>query len=160
MTPRLEQISGIKLVGKKLIMSFACNITKELWQSFMPNIGNISNVYNNDLYSIEIYPDLEFLQNFNPNKQFEKWAAIQVTEFTSIPEEMETLIIQNGLYAVFLYKGRASEAMETYQYIITNWIPNSEYQLDNRPHMAIMGEKYKHEHPDSEEELWIPVVKK
>jgi AraC family transcriptional regulator len=34
---------------------------------------------------------------------------------------------------------------------------DSAYDLDNRPHFEILGEKYKNESPDSEEELWIPV---
>ncbi|HLT33108.1 MAG TPA: GyrI-like domain-containing protein, partial [Aquaticitalea sp.] len=46
----------------------------------------------------------------------------------------------------------------TYQYIYGQWIPNSEYELDDRPHFALMGEKYKD--PESEEEFWIPIRKK
>jgi hypothetical protein len=30
-------------------------------------------------------------------------------------------------------------------------------KLNKRPHFAKMGEKYKNEDPDSEEELWIPI---
>ncbi|MFM9945765.1 MAG: GyrI-like domain-containing protein, partial [Bacteroidia bacterium] len=44
--------------------------------------------------------------------------------------------------------------------IYGTWIPNSEYNLDNRPHFEILGEKYKNNHPDSEEEIWIPIKPK
>ncbi|MDP5096829.1 MAG: GyrI-like domain-containing protein [Flavobacterium sp.] len=39
-------------------------------------------------------------------------------------------------------------------------MPNSEYQLDNRPHFEILGAKYKNNAPDSEEEIWIPIKRK
>jgi AraC family transcriptional regulator len=32
--------------------------------------------------------------------------------------------------------------------------------MDNRPYFALMGEKYKGENPESEEDFWIPVKKK
>jgi AraC family transcriptional regulator len=45
-------------------------------------------------------------------------------------------------------------------YIFMEWLPQSNYQLDNRPHFQILGEKYKHNQPDSEEEVWIPIKTK
>jgi AraC family transcriptional regulator len=74
-----------------------------------------------------------------------------------VPDGMETLTAPGGLYAVFLYQGPANAAPETYQYIFGTWLPTSDYALDNRPHFAVMGEKYKNNDPSSEEELWIPI---
>jgi AraC family transcriptional regulator len=68
--------------------------------------------------------------------------------------------LNEGLYAVFLYKGAASAAAPFYQYIFQTWFPNSEYLLDNRPHFEILGEKYKNNDPASEEEIWIPIKPK
>jgi AraC family transcriptional regulator len=73
---------------------------------------------------------------------------------------MEALVLKSGLYAVFLYHGPASEGSEFFKYIYREWLPGSEYQLDNRPHFEILGEKYKNEYPESEEEIWIPVKPK
>jgi AraC family transcriptional regulator len=42
-------------------------------------------------------------------------------------------------------------------YIFNTWLPQSNYQLAPRPHFEILGEKYKNNHPDSEEEIWIPI---
>jgi AraC family transcriptional regulator len=39
------------------------------------------------------------------------------------------------------------------------WLPASGYELDDRPHFEILGERYKNNDPDSEEELWFPVRK-
>ena len=156
MDPGITTLPETKLIGQKVIMSYVDNKNQALWRRFMPRRAEIKNTIGSDLYAIEIY----YFKDFDPTKEFEKWAAVRVKDFSSIPREMESLVIPEGLYAVFHYKGKSSEARETYQYIYGDWIPNSEYKLDNRPHFALMGEKYKGEDPDSEEELWIPVRKK
>ncbi len=70
---------------------------------------------------------------------------------------MEKLVLPQGLYAVFHYKGKPSEAEETFKYIYGVWLLNSIYEMDNRPYISLMGNKYKGEDPDSEEEFWIPI---
>lgn len=160
MEPRIEKIEEIKLIGNKTKMSFVNNKTMELWQNFMPKRKEVNNLVGTELYSVELYNDRMFFKNFDPTKEFEKWAAIKVNEFDNVPNGLETLIIPKGEYAVFHYKGKPSEAQSTYQYIYGQWMPNSEYELDDRPHFTLMGEKYKGEDPESEEEFWIPIRKK
>ena len=125
----------------------------------MPRRREIKNSIGPELYSVEVYVP-EFFDNFNPGAEFEKWAAVEVTDFDSVPGEMDTLTASGGLYAIFLYKGPASAAQRMYEYIFRTWLPGSEFLLDNRPHYAIMGDKYKNEDPDSEEELCIPIKPK
>jgi AraC family transcriptional regulator len=156
MTPRIETTAPKKLIGKRRRMSFSRNETFELWRSFMPQRKTISNVIGDELYSLEIYEE-GFFDSFNPDKEFEKWAAVEVSDYETIPEEMETLTVPQGLYAVFLHKGAASEAERTYHFIFREWLPHSNYKLDHRPHFAVMGEKYKKDSAESEEEIWIPL---
>ena len=125
----------------------------------MPRRREISNSIGMEVYSIEVYSPI-FFDNFNSEAKFDKWAAVRVSDFYAVPEDMETIISPKGLYAIFIYKGPASEGLKFYQYIFMIWLPNSGYELDNRPHFAVMGEKYKNNDPDSEEELWIPVKQK
>ncbi len=160
MTPRLEKIDAKKLIGHKINMCFANNKTGQLWQGFMAKRKEILNTTGAELYSVEIYKDTDFFKTFDPTKEFEKWAAVNVTDFDNVPATMETLIIPAGDYAVFHYKGKPSEAAGTYQYILNQWLPSSGFILDKRPHFALMGEKYKGEDPDSEEEFWIPIKKR
>ena len=159
MQPRFETITEKLLVGQRVKMSYLNNKTFELWRKFMPSRKEIKNSISTELYSVEVYPP-QFFENFSNEVEFEKWAAIEVTSLDKLPNEMESLILPTGLYAVFIHKGPASSGPKTYQYIFETWIPSSEYQLDNRPHFALMGDKYKNEDPDSEEEIWIPVKKK
>lgn len=157
-TARLETISEKKLVGKRLRMTFDNFKVGELWKSFMPNRKEISNKVTNNLVSISVYSPNHF-EDFKNTNEFEKWAAVEVTAFENIPPEMEAIVLPAGLYAVFDYKGVNTD-YSTYEYIFGSWLPNSAYLLDNRPHFEILGEKYKNDDPNSEEEIWVPIKAK
>jgi AraC family transcriptional regulator len=156
---RIELLAEKKLVGIRMKMTFSDNKTGELWRTFMPRRKEVMNKTGTELYSMQLYPD-RFFDNFNLYGEFEKWAAIEVKDFDTIPDGMEAFTMPGGTYAVFLYKGTASAADGIFQDIFRSWLPGSAYTLDNRPHFEILGEKYKNESPDSEEELWIPVKPK
>ena len=158
MEPRIETLAEKKLVGNRMLMSLSDNKTAELWRNFMPGRKEIKNSIGTELYSVQVYHQLYFT-NFNPNTEFEKWATIEVMDFDTVPNEMETIILIGGLYAVFLHKGSNTDN-KTFQYIFTTWLPNSDYLLDERPHFEILGEKYKNGESDSEEEIWIPIKRK
>ena len=104
---------------------------------------------------MQIYKPSHF-EHFDPAMEFEKWAVVEVPDFDSIPDHFETFILSNGIYAVFDYKGSSGDS-SIFQYIFQTWLPASGYMLDDRPHFEILGEKYKNQHPDSEEEIWIPI---
>ena len=93
---------------------------------------------------------------FDPEVTFDKWAAVEVPDFHSMPAGMEAFELPEGLYAAFHYKGFSADNA-IFQYIFATWLPASGYQLDDRPHFEVLGEKYKNNDPDSEEEIWIPV---
>jgi len=159
MTPRIELLAEKKLIGKHITMSLANNKTVEVWRGFITQRKEIKNNIGTDLYSLQIYDPLYFAK-FDPKREFKKWAAIEVGDFEEVPAGMEPLILPEGMYAVFLYKGAASAGQKTFQYIFETWLPGSEFVLDNRPHFELLGEKYKNEDPDSEEEIWIPIRSK
>ncbi len=152
MEPEIKILAQKKLVGKSIEMSFIENKTHELWKGFMPLKKLVKNVVGTDLYSMQKYP-----ANFNPQMNFIKWAAIEVENFENVPDNLETYVIDGGLYAVFIHKGLASDFPKTFQYILNNWLPNSEYKIDNREHFEVLGDKYSNTDPNSEEEVWIPV---
>jgi AraC family transcriptional regulator len=158
MTVRFENLPQKNLIGKRLTMSLTNNRTGELWKSFMPVRHAIKNTTGTDLFSIQIFS--EIFAYDNPHAVFEKWAAIAVTDFTAIPPGMETLIIPPGRYAVFLYQGSSAQGGEAFHYIFKTWLPSTEYDIDNRPHFELLGNKYKNNDPASEEEIWIPVKHK
>ncbi|MBS2099289.1 GyrI-like domain-containing protein [Carboxylicivirga linearis] len=144
-----------KLVGVNKQMSLADFKPAELWKHFMPLQHKIKNRVNNELIALTEYSD-DYFTDFNPERVFVKWALAEVNNFNVVPENMQTLVVRSGLYAVFNYKGAANNNT-VFQYIFNDWLPASSYQLDDRPHFEILGEKYDNHSPNSEEEIWIPV---
>jgi AraC family transcriptional regulator len=156
LSSRIETSPQRMLIGKRMPMTFANNTTRELWQNFMPRRNEIGYATSEDLFSMQIYP-AGFFAQFDMNAAFEKWAAKEVTEFADIPEGMESFVLPSGLYAVFHYRGTPAAAGPDFQYIYREWLPKSEYILDDKPHFEILSGKYKNDDPDSEEDIWIPI---
>ena len=160
MQPRIEFLPQKQFIGKSLRMSLANNRTAELWKSFMPRRKLIKNTVGSDLYSMQIYDISLNFKDFNPQTEFRKCAMIETSKFEHLPEGMETLVLEGGLYAVFAHNGMAKDFYKTSQYIFAQWLPNSGYELDQRPHFELLGEKYNPVDENSEEEVWIPIKKR
>ena len=122
----------------------------------MKRKDEIKNTIGSDLYSIQIYKN-DYFDGFNPQKELIKKAGIEVNSFENIPDGMEAYVLNGGKYAVFQYKGNPNNGGEAFQYIFQEWLPNSGFSLDNRPHFEVLGEKYKNNSDESEEEIWIPI---
>jgi AraC family transcriptional regulator len=156
MQPKIKIISEKKLIGKRMSMTFANNKTMELWRSFMPRRKEIKTNMNGELISMQVYTRNIDYSNFNPHTEFEKWATVEVFDFNAVPTDMDIYTLPAGLYAVFDYTGLNNDT-KIFEYIFRTWLPNSIYQLDNRPHFEILSDKYKNNGSDSEEEIWIPI---
>jgi len=153
--PQIKILTSKKLIGYKLTMSLAKNKTFLLWKSFMPRRNEIVNSLNSNLFfSMQVYNTPLKLGDLN--QEFEKWAAVEVSNFKKVPKGMETYNLKGGHYAVFHYKGLNTDP-RIFIYIFNTWLPNSEFEVDNRPHFEILGEKYKNNDIHSEEEIWIPI---
>ncbi len=153
--PRILQLQPKTLAGKLQQMSLVHNQTGLLWQRFMQQRSQLA-VVNNLLYSLQLYA-ADYFISFNPTNEFTKWALAEVSDVTNLPEGFERFHLPGGLYAVFDHKGSGTAI---FQDIFSQWLPQSEYELDNRPHFEVLGKKYKNNSADSEEEIWIPVKKR
>ena len=136
MNPEIITITEKKIIGMKSeICHNEYGKIVDLWKCFMPNKKNIKTI-NNELIAMQVYADF-----MNIDDAYDIWACAEVTDFENIPDAMETFVISKGKYAVFHQKG--VDASGLYQRIMTQWLPNSEYEIDARPHFQVMGEKYK-----------------
>ena len=126
------------------------------FSEFIPKRNDISNNISEDIFEVLLY-NKAYFKNFNPNNMFIKWACLEVSDFENTHKNMKQLPIESGLYARFNYKGLAKDIGELMTFIHSDWLPNSEYELDDRPHFNILGKKYKNNHPDSQETVCIPI---
>lgn len=155
--PKIITIQDKKLVGQSVEMSLLQNKTFELFSSFMPNRKQITNRVDTAIYEVLVYDSINYFSEFNPNTTFEKWATVEVSDYESIPETMNSYNLQGGLYAVFIHKGLAEAFSKLMQFIFWEWFPKSEYVLDDRAHFLVLGDNYKKDSPDSEETVYIPI---
>ncbi|MDC6406574.1 MULTISPECIES: GyrI-like domain-containing protein [Maribacter] len=155
-TPRIEESKARKLIGVSCHMSILNNRTAELWSGFRPRVSEIFHRVSLDFISLQNYPE-DYFRHFDPKKSFEKWAAVEVLEVSNIPKGMQFFELPAGKYAVFEYKGTSSDP-HLFQYIYNEWLPTSRYRLDHRPHFEVLGEKYKNNDPNSEEQIWVPIL--
>jgi AraC family transcriptional regulator len=156
MESRIEILKPKILVGIHKTMSLADNKTPELWQQFMPRRAEVKNRASSEYISMQVYSRHEE-ELFSPSVLFEKWALVEVVKHEDIPDGMEPYFLDGGKYAVFIHNGPASAAPETMRYIFGQWLPDSEYELDNREHFEILPEGYSPVDPNAREEVWIPL---
>tara|TARA_B100001057_G_scaffold487766_1_gene571001 strand:- start:576 stop:1040 length:465 start_codon:yes stop_codon:yes gene_type:complete len=149
--PKIVTLKEKKLVGihSEMLVHQHEKILK-LWRSFMPRKQEVKNSLNHELIALQ-----DYISFGDFSKPYNIWAAVEVLDFLNVPIEMERFIIPEGTYAVFLHKGM--NASLTYNKIMSEWLPNSGYIIDNRPHFQIMGDKYLNGSPDSEEDFYIPI---
>ncbi len=135
---RIETYPETSVIGMSCKMSLINNLTSTVWQSFMKERSLVKNRVSDEFLSIQIYP-LGYFEKFNPETVFTKWAGVAVSEETDVPHDMQAYRIPKGLYAVFNYKGLSSDAHHAFRFIFEEWVPQSGYIVDARPHFEVIG---------------------
>lgn len=150
--PIIVEYNGGMICGASKPMTLQSFAPRIVWEGFMPQLYAVQDRISEDFISLRTY---EGIPVFGPtaNPSFTYWAAVEVSE----PQDrLQTLEIPKGTYAIFNYKGKSSDSA-IWRFIYGKWIPQSEWELDDRPHFERLGPKYKQDHIESEEEIWIPV---
>ncbi len=161
MKPRFEDIKERKLVGMRIAAAISFDDTALLWKKFVAHQGEIKHKMDSGYYSLQVYPENMKMEDFTESTTFERWAAVEVNRYEDIPDKMEKKLLAGGKYAVFTHIGPVKTFVETSNFIYSEWLPNSKFELDARAHFERLGEKfYGPEHPESEEEIWVPVRNK
>lgn len=70
---------------------------------------------------------------------------------------MQSLTINAGKYLVINFEGTIEDFVSFWQDIHFNWLPNSEFKIDNRPHFERLGPEYNPNQAVNKEEIWIPI---
>ena len=140
--------------------SLSDNTMPQLWQKFMPRVKEIGNLADpGNYYAIFPYHPDFLMDNFDEHSYIQKWAAVEVRDFDSVPEGMLSYEFTGGKYAVFTYKGLANQFHTALDYIFAHWLPQSEYELDMRDEFELIGNKYYGpNHLESELDIYIPIV--
>jgi AraC family transcriptional regulator len=73
---------------------------------------------------------------------------------------MEGKTIPPATYAVFTHHGPITRLGETYGHIYGEWLPSSGYARTDGPEFELYDARFRHDAPDSEMDIYIPVAPK
>lgn len=157
---KIIEVAPIRLAGLSIHTSLSEGKVTGLWKEFRSIQKQFQNPKAHPSYSVSIYEPGLRMKDFNPDTKFEKWAAVQLAAEEELPKGINELIIPSGIYAMFVYQGTVRDFHATARQFFGEWIPQSDYEVDDRPHFEILDERYLGPmNPESEEEIWIPVKK-
>lgn len=105
------------------------------------------------VYDIKVYPEAYF-SSFNPSRSFTKWAAVLQKDKMQV-EELQSYVVDKGLYLCFTCEGHVSA--QFFQELYSSWLPQSEYELDDRPHFDKLWPDPAQRGAVIKEEIYIPV---
>lgn len=86
---------------------------------------------------------------------FDYVAGLEVDDSRDIPPEMVSWDVPEQTYAVF--QCTLPTLMATYQYVFTEWLPESEYDLGDGPEFELYDESFSPEEGEFGMFLYIPV---
>ena len=156
-TAEIIQIQEIKQLEYQLTCHWSKKKHKYYGRRSFPGIHLIKNRIGSEKFRYK-YIQKRVLSILWSKNIFTKWALVPVSTFDCIPDGMSSFVIPSGWYARFHYKGHPAAGASFFQTIFTQWVPKSGYQIDERPHFEMLGDRYDNNSVDSEEDVYIPIV--
>lgn len=121
----------------------------DLWERFIPEIGNIPGQKNEVTYGICCNPDGQ--------GSFEYIAGVEIDKLDDLPEKFRWVEVQPQQYAVFEHKGSLKTLPETFQYIWKTWLPQSGREAADAPEFERYSEDFNPKLKTGVLEIWLPL---
>lgn len=152
----IKERSSFHVVGKFYTTSLATQEPSNWWKSLKIAAKKLGYQIDIGSYSLQKYPK-KYFQEFSPFHSFEYAPAIPTEKGLPIPEEWKKLEIEGGLFAVFVHLGSSETFPQTMGLFFNDWLPQSNYELDDRIHFCFMPPGYQLQDATATEEIWIPI---
>lgn len=151
---RMETKPEYQAVGLELTVRYDdTSVIAGKWGEFMQRAGEIPQ-------AVKPAESLGIVLSAN-DEEFVYLISKEAGAVDPLPSGMTAHTIPANDYAVFTHRGAISKLGETFQYIFSQWLPQSEYDRTDAPATEVYGENYGDgSSEDSSFEIWIPVVKK
>lgn len=106
-----------------------------------------------------------FIRQFDPgysfddeNSAYEKWAAVEVLDFSKALKGLKTKTLAGGRYINFTHVGPASTFQNTMEMFFEEVLPKAKVEIDfSREMMEEFKNDYRSEYIYAKEQIWIPV---
>lgn len=158
-SPEIIFIPPTVFMGLHREISMIKNDTAEIFREFMPRRNEVENRTDKKIIDLRIYKQ-DYFTSFNPKNTFTKWACVRVSEAVNLPHEMDCHSMAGGLYARFSAPENPANPSEIFQFIFREWLPNSHYILDDRPHFDILNEGKPNTSSSGTQLIHIPIAEK
>ena len=106
-----------------------------LWQEFLAHVAEVKQVIAGNMYGI-------IKQTPENSDQLEYYAAVQVSEFATIPNGMTPLELPAATYAKFRHDGHFDSLNNSVNYIYSSWLFESGARHNYGADLEIYGEEY------------------
>ncbi len=121
----------------------------DLWEKFIPEIGNIPGQKNEVTYGICCNPDGQ--------GSFEYIAGVEIDKLDDLPEKFRWVEVQPQQYAIFEHKGSLKTLPETFQHIWKTWLPQSGREAADAPEFERYSEDFNPRLNTGVLEIWLPL---
>lgn len=148
---------SIHLIGMSIFGNFHENpMIPKLWDEFSPFMSQIPNrVDKSQCFGVELYTD-----SFMKSKQWHYMTAVEVSSVETIPIWGVAKTLPPNLYAVFTHKGTIKTITQTFDYIYSQWLSNSGYEIAAPYDFEFYDHRFKNGQEDSELDIYLPVRQK
>ena len=120
-----------------------------LWQRFHQTIDNVPGRIGKVAYGV--------CCNADDAGNFDYVAAVEVTDFSDLPREFQSVRIPEQKYAVFTHAEHISTIRRTVNTIWNHWLPASGMKAADAPSFERYDEKFDSSTGNGGLEIWIPV---
>lgn len=121
----------------------------ELWERFIPHIGNVPGQVDEVTYGICCNPD--------GKGSFEYVAGVEISKLDDLPELYRWVEVAPQHYAVFEHKGPLEALPQTFQYIWKTWLPKSGYEAADAPEFERYSADFNPGTGRGVLEIWLPL---
>lgn len=151
--PRFEQRESFRVAGLALECTPATT-TKipELWSRFGARIGTIPHQVDRISYGVCIPKNLE-------SDEFTYVAAVEVSQFDALPDDLTCVDIPQSYYAVFTHQGSVGTIAQSMDYVFGQWLPNSTYEPTGTPDFELYDERFNPMTGSGAFDIYVPLVR-
>ena len=90
----------------------------------------------------------------------EYMVGVEVKSFDAVPKQLGRLRVPAARYAVFLHEGNVATIQETWQQILSSWLPKSGMQSNETPDFEVYDERFDGATGEGGVEIWLGVKPK